>query len=106
MSEYNGWSNYETWRINLEMIDGMTPEDFGFRPNDFQEDDENGSGIKTIASGIQAERLAAALEDHVVELIEMDTNGKGFAHDLAMSFIAKVDWDEIAEHLILDYAEV
>ena len=26
MSNYNGWTNYETWRIQLEVIDGMTPE--------------------------------------------------------------------------------
>ena len=22
MSEYNGWTNYATWRVNLEMFDG------------------------------------------------------------------------------------
>lgn len=25
---YNGWTNYATWRVNLEMFDGMSPRDF------------------------------------------------------------------------------
>lgn len=101
MSNYNGWANYETWRVNLEMLDGMTPEDFGFRADDFITD--NTDGTQDTFVKLQTARLAEVLENHVVELIEMDTNGKGFAHDLAMSFIARVDWDEIADHLIADY---
>lgn len=23
MMKYNGWTNYATWRVNLEMFDGM-----------------------------------------------------------------------------------
>lgn len=26
-TEYNGWSNYATWRINLEIFDGQTAQD-------------------------------------------------------------------------------
>jgi len=25
---YNGWSNYATWRINLEVFDGMDAQEF------------------------------------------------------------------------------
>jgi len=24
---YNGWTNYATWRVNLEMFDGMSPRE-------------------------------------------------------------------------------
>ena len=92
MSKYNGWDNYETWRINLEMIDGMTPEDFGFRRNDFLDEDRRDDF--TI-------RLADALESHVAEIVEMDA--KGFALDLANSFLARVHWTEIADHMVEDY---
>ena len=92
MSTYNGWANYETWRINLEMLDGMTPEDFGISLRTLTEDRS-----ETITL------LADSLESHVAELVEMDA--KGFALNLAQSFLAKVDWEEIAEHMILDYAE-
>jgi hypothetical protein len=92
MSGYNGWSNYETWRVNLEMLDGMTPEDMGFRRNEFL--DENRRDSFT-------ERLADALEMHVCEIVEMDA--KGFALGLALSFLVRVDWQEIAEHMVDDY---
>ncbi len=37
--QYNGWANYETWRVNLEMLDGMTPEDFGYESRALDTDD-------------------------------------------------------------------
>jgi hypothetical protein len=92
MTQYNGWTNYETWRVNLEMLDGMTPEDFGFRRREFLDEDRRDSFT---------ERLADALEVHVCEIVEMDA--KGFALDLAQSFLARVDWQEIAEHMVADY---
>jgi len=87
--QYNGWANYETWRVNLEMLDGMTVEDFGYEPRDLATDDYD-----TI------ERLADSLEMYVCEMVEQDA--KGFALDLAHSFLAKVDWMEIAEHMVAD----
>jgi len=87
MSTYNGWANYETWRVNLEMLDGMGCEDFGVR---IDEDDVDSS----------SRELATALESYVVEVVELDS--KGFALDLALSFLHKVDWQEIAEHIVED----
>ena len=93
MTQYNGWANYETWRINLEMLDGMTVEDFGWAPRDLDKDNyEN------------IEQLADALEMYVCEMVEQDA--KGFALDLAQSFLAQVDWMEIAEHMVADIVEV
>jgi len=77
---YNGWANYETWRVNKEMLDGMSAEDFGLW---FYGDDIDSS----------SRELASGLESYVVELVEMDS--KGFALDLN-----KVDWQEIAEHMV------
>jgi hypothetical protein len=86
---YNGWSNYETWRINLEMLDGMTPEDFGI---DLSDDFANETHM--------VEALSEAVEGHVGYIIE--EQAEGFALDLANSFLARVDWAEIAEHMIED----
>jgi hypothetical protein len=90
--QYNGWVNYETWRVNLEMLDGMTIEDFGYTVHDLDADDTE----KLV------EDLAGSLEEYVNELVEQDA--KGFALDLAQSFLAQVDWEEIAEHMVADYA--
>ena len=87
MSTYNGWTNYETWRVNLEMLDGMSCEDFGLR---IDEDDIDSS----------SRELASGLESYCVELVEMD--GKGFALDLALSFLNKVNFEEIARHMVED----
>jgi len=89
--EYNGWTNYETWRVNLEMLDGMSCTDFGIRP---VSEDERDCDIR---------QLRESIETYVVELVEMDA--KGFALDLALSFLNKVDWQEIAGHMISDYTE-
>jgi len=86
---YNGWTNYETWRIQLEVIDGMTLEDFGFDLHEVDTDDV-----------ADVESLAGSLEMYTCELIEGQASG--FALDLAHSFLARVDWVEIAEHLIAD----
>lgn len=91
MSTYNGWANYETWRVNLEMLDGMVAEDFGVRVSTGGCDEDRAELIT---------QLADVLESHVAEVVEMDA--KGFALDLAQSFLAKVDWEEIAEHMVDD----
>jgi hypothetical protein len=87
---YNGWTNYETWRIQLEVIDGLTLEDFGFDLHNVDTDD--------VAN---VESLAEDVESYVEEIV---TNGvpEGLARDLALSFINRVDWFELAEHLIAD----
>jgi hypothetical protein len=27
-TDYNGWTNYATWRVNLEIFDGMEPREW------------------------------------------------------------------------------
>ena len=85
--QYNGWTNYETWRINLEVLDGMALEDFGFDLHEVDTDDV-----------ADVESVAGALEMFTCELIEGQASG--FALDLAHTFLARVDWVEIAEHMI------
>jgi hypothetical protein len=88
---YNGWRNYETWRVNLEMFDGITAEDV-LGDWSFVDDKE----------AVTA-RLADVLEDMATEYVRNDCpQEQGFAYDLAMSFLNKVDFEEIAEHLVED----
>ena len=87
--KYNGWTNYETWRIQLEVIDGMTLQDFGFDLHEVDTDET-----------ADMERLAGVVESYTYEFT--DGQASGFALDLAHSFLARVDWMEITEHLIAD----
>jgi hypothetical protein len=81
---YNGWTNYATWRVNLEIFDGLDLMDYGWHRLDEYD-------------------LGKALKDHAEELIEQ-TSDEGLARDYALAFLQDVDWRDIAEHYICDYA--
>ena len=72
---YNGWTNYETWRVNLEIFDGWEPVDFG--------------GNKVCPN---------QLKDTAEESVDMSAED-GLAKDYAMAFLDAVNWFEIAEHI-------
>lgn len=85
---YNGWSNYETWRTNIELFDGMTVDDMGVTVdmNDLE--------------GTTAE-LVNALSDYAHEV--METEATGFSLDIAVEFLNSVSFQEIGEHILDDY---
>lgn len=87
-TKYNGWTNYATWRVNLEMIDGS---DWHCRIDDHGETPE-------------PYELGKALKEWAEEFIE-ESSPEGLARDYAMAFLSDVNWHEIAKHLIEDYAE-
>jgi hypothetical protein len=85
MNTYNGWTNYETWRVNLEMFDGM-------ELGDFWTDTE-----------IEAYELGEMLRDYAEQFL--NEQASGLALDYALAFLGEVDWAEIAEHLLEDAKE-
>lgn len=83
---YNGWTNYATWRVNLEIFDGFSPYDYFhfFDPN-------------------QVYELGNDLKEYAHEIIE-STSTEGLSRDYALAFLEDVDWRQIAQHMIADYA--
>lgn len=73
--KFNGWTNYATWRIMLEVIDPASDN----------------------IAGWSAEQI----EEYVAESIDEDS--KGFARDYAHAFVHNVNWYEIANHLREEY---
>ena len=73
--EYNGWTNYATWRINLEIIDGIE--------------------IDTITC---AEYIKEYVEDVVFSQYELG-NGSHLVEDYARSFVSQVNFYEIAQRI-------
>ena len=75
--KFEGWTNYATWRINLEIIDGIEIE------------------TKTCAATIQE-----IVEDAVFSQYEL---GDGFVkarvEDYARAFISEVNFYEIAQSI-------
>ena len=73
--EYNGWTNYATWRVNVEIIDGIE--------------------IDTI---ICAEYIKEYVEDVVFGQYELG-NGSHLVEDYARSFVSQVNFYEIAQRI-------
>lgn len=97
---YRGWTNYETWRIQLEMLDPYYCDDFGVTPcDDFGVIPEEGERLSNIRA------LEDSLKTLCVEEFESDANGWGriLARDDALSFLDAVNWRELAEHMIDEY---
>ena len=82
---YNGWTNYATWRVNLEIFDGFDPSDYY---SDF--DPENVYGL--------AENLRQYAEDAIFV-----NSAPSLMEDYARAFLENVEWSEIAHHMIADY---
>ena len=85
---YNGWTNYETWRVNLEIFDGWDAND-----------------LDSLTTGDNT-NLHDQLKEYVQGLIYEAGGGDGnIAVDYALAFLQAVNWHEIAKHMIADYAE-
>jgi len=90
---YNGWSNYATWRVNLEIFDGQSPEDVTGNMN-----------AEVVALRVFVSDLADALKEQAEELIEAGSS-EGLARDYAFAFLSDVNWREIAEGMADAYAD-
>ncbi len=82
MSEqkYNGWSNYATWRVNLEVCEDLIN----------MADGEQFASIIALATYLENE-----VDDVLTNYGELK---EGLALDYARSFVEDVDWYEIAEN--------
>lgn len=85
-TRYNGWTNYATWRVNLEVFDGMSPRDIAGDGHD------------------EADELAPTLREYAESFI-LDSSEPGLARDYALAFLSEVNWREIAQHMIDAYAD-
>jgi len=80
---YNGWANYETWRVNLELFDGYEPQ---------------ARNVEDLA-----EELRDLAEETIDNEITIPKSGYSFAHGIAFGFLSAVNWREIAENMLSGY---
>jgi len=73
--KYNGWTNYATWRVNLEILGDI-------------EFDEH----------VSADYLKEIVEDVVFSQYELG-NGSHLVEDYARAFISEVNFYEIAQSI-------
>jgi hypothetical protein len=89
MEKYNGWTNYATWRINLEIFDGMDIAEYMGAEADTNPYD-----------------LAARLKEFAENIITDHDTRDGLAVDYARAFLSDVDWHDIAKHYISELEPV
>jgi hypothetical protein len=71
--KYNGWTNYATWRINLEIIDGIE---------------------------IKTKMCAATIKEIVEDVVFSQYDGtNSLMYDYASAFISEVNFYEIADSI-------
>ena len=83
---HNGWTNYATWRVNLEIFDGLETN-------------------AMFDLSWPVEQLRHVLQDYAEEVVDMsisDPEAPSIARDYALAFLSDVNWYEIAEHLLED----
>ena len=80
---YNGWTNYATWRVNLEMFDGKDCSDIP---------------MLSRYSTPDTYAVAEYLKEYVEEILDIDCDPSRLANSYANAFISDVNWYEIAEH--------
>lgn len=80
-TKYNGWTNYATWRVNLEVFDNFDVTNLDHFNDTYE--------------------LSILLKEYLNWFID-ETTDDGLAKDYALAFISDVNWYEIAEHLIND----
>jgi hypothetical protein len=80
---HNGWTNYATWKVNLELLDGLDSEFF---------------------DGNEVNELAESIKLYVEEYLESE--GNDVTLDFALAFVADVNWYEIAEDILAGEEEV
>jgi hypothetical protein len=90
MSKYNGWTNYETWNVNLWMSESFYEVGLHQRTSDAYE-------------------LGKMLEEHTDEWVEILHPGlldsASFVVDMVTASLRDVNWYEIAEHYLADVFE-
>ena len=82
---YNGWTNYETWCVNLWITN-----DEGLL-NYWEEIAREYTSIR---------ELAERLKDETAEENPLKNSLNSVYKDLLKSALDEVDWEEIAEHLL------
>ena len=93
-TRHNGWTNYATWRVNLETFDGLNLRDhFDGLPEVCD--------VARWAQGYAEEVIDAALNEPVgiCKWTRMLTPSD-IVDGWARAFLDDVNWYEIAEHLL------
>ncbi len=96
---YNGWTNYETWLVNLWMDNEQGSHEFW--RSIASEHYENAEPTKYLTRTEAAcFELADYMKLHFENWSPLDSEASSVYHDLLGAALSSVNWDEIARHWI------
>ena len=94
-TKYNGWTNYETWLVNLWLDNDGTSEMLRELAADTYE----------TKADFDAYQFGKIIREQVEELYAEQIPAAGMLADLVNAAFSSVDWDEIASHYEDDLPE-
>lgn len=100
--QYNGWTNYETWLVNLWLDNdggGERWREEAERVIADNTDSDDHDAIRDNAVAFIADEIKA---EHEAALDEIIPEGSGVFQDLLSASLRHVNWHEIAEHYVDD----
>lgn len=103
--EYNGWTNYETWVVNLWMDNSEGSYDYWREVAEdvyHNQTREPSNGLTRMDEAVYllADRLKDDHEEAKDEILErLELNASLWA-DLLCAALSEANWREIAEHLL------
>lgn len=86
-TKYNGWTNYATWRVNLEMFDAWNLADI------WQLDEIDMKDVTDF-------KLGEILQEYAETRMNEDATSESLALSYALAFLSGVNWSEIAQRII------
>jgi hypothetical protein len=100
MGDYNGWSNYETWCVNLWLTNEQgTYSDVESMVNELDDNFEDNDDVRR--------EMAEWLKNYVEDLAEATCpgviEGASFVADMFGSALGEVDWYELATSFMIDF---
>lgn len=103
-TKYNGWSNYETWLVNLWLSNDQGSDEYWREQAQYAWD--NALRLRQYSDQTRENAARNALsemlkDEHEAQAEELVKSTGVFA-DLVSGALGRVEWREIAEHLLED----
>lgn len=107
MSDYNGWSNYETWNVKLWLDNEQYLQEW--QEEITKESRKVGNRYNRLSNTLRESKfeLADMVKDYVLDSDNglIPDLGATMASDLLGSALDNVNWVEIAENMLSDYED-